>query len=178
MRPTESTRSLPVAFLAVLAVLFLARVATAMWESRNPPEVLDRVEWRTPAEAAAFAAMHRRPILYEFSADWCGPCQRMKREVFSDRGRAAQITRMFVPAKVVDRQQEEGHNPADIDSLQRRYAVTVFPTLIAATPDGDEVGRVLGYPGDRATMDSLQVFYRRFALAQANTMPGGAFGRP
>ena len=178
MQPTESTRTLPLAFLAVLVLLLIARGLTAWWENRHPPEVYDQVEWKTPAEAAEFAALHRRPILYDFTADWCGPCQRMKREVFSDKGNATRIGIMFVPARVLDRQQEEGRNPADVDSLQRHFEVQGFPSLIAVTPDGREVGRVLGYPGDRATMDSLQVFYRRAALAQAQTGPGMPFGRP
>ena len=163
MRPTESTRALPVAFLVVLGLLLAARGATALWEKRNPPETYDRVEWRTPSEALAVSAQHRKPILYDFTADWCAPCQKMKGEVFADQESARRIGNLFVPARVLDRQQEDGRNPADVDSLQKKYAIEGFPTLIAVTPDGREVGRVLGYPGRRATMDSLQVFYRRAA---------------
>jgi hypothetical protein len=73
---------------------------------------------------------------------------------------------MFLPARALDRVREEGHNPADVDTLQRRYVVTGFPTLLAVTPEGREVGRVLGFPGRAATMDSLRVFYRRAAIAR------------
>ena len=171
MRPTESTRGMPLTLLIVLAALLLARGATAWWEKAHPPEVYDRVQWLPPAEAAQASSLHRRPILYDFTADWCPPCKRLEREVFARREEAAQIGGMFVPARVLDRQREDGRNPAVVDTLQQRYEITGFPTLLAVTADGKEVGRLSGFHGRVATMDSLRVFYRRAAQARRSSAP-------
>jgi len=175
MRPTDSARSLPVVLLIALALLLAARIGTALWEGRNPPRVYDRVSWLAPAAAIDAARQHRRPILYEFSAEWCGPCKLLEREFFSDRDRAAQINSLYVPAKVVDRQREEGANPALVDSLQKRYQIDAFPTLLATTPEGEEVGRIVGYAGAKATGDSLRVFFQRATLRRPGTMRGMPF---
>jgi thiol:disulfide interchange protein len=169
MRPTESTRALPVWMLALLALLLIARAATAFWEHRNPAKPFERVGWLAPAAAIEAAAVHRRPILYDFTAEWCGPCKRLNAEVFSDRNAAGQISGMFVPARVVDRTREEGANPAIVDSLQRRHDITGFPTLLVVGADGREAGRVLGYPGPGATMDSLRAFYQRARIQDLQT---------
>ena len=178
MPATDSTRSMPPVLLVLLFLLLVGRVAFALWEGKHPAQVYERVDWLAPAAAAEASAMHRRPILYDFTADWCGPCNRLKAEVFSDRGQAAQIATLFVPARVLDRRQEDGANPAIVDSLQQRFAVQGFPTLVAVTPDGREVGRVLGYPGPAATMDSLRVFYRRSMLAAVIPVPRPGPGLP
>jgi thiol:disulfide interchange protein len=167
MRPTESTRALPPALLVLLALLLLLRGASAWWERAHPSEGYERVGWLAPAEAAAASSMHRRPILYDFTADWCPPCRRLKSEIFEDPSQAAQISGMFVTARVLDRQREEGRNPAIIDSLQRQFGVDAFPTLLVVSPDGHEYGRVVGYPGPGPTMDSLRTFYRRERMAAA-----------
>lgn len=170
MPPTESTRSLPRVLLVVLGILLLARAGYALWERRHPVakvesvgnlKRVERIQWLAPAEAAQASALHRRPILYDFTADWCGPCNRLKEEVFSEPGTAGRIASMFVPARVLDRRQEAGRNPAIVDSLQEEFQVEGFPTLLVVTPEGREVGRVLGYPGRAAVMDSLQAFHRR-----------------
>src|SRR5690348_2445828 len=119
--PRGPTRRDPGWLLVLAAVLLVARVAVAVLEHAHPPKVVERVSWRPIAAAEAEARASRRPILYDFSAEWCGPCQRMSREVFADRNRAAQIQMQFVPVRVLDRAREDGHNPPAVAELQAQY---------------------------------------------------------
>jgi len=150
-----SSRPLPRALLLLAAALLVARVGTGVWEERHPPAVEERVSWRPLDEARAESEQTHRPILYEFSADWCAPCQAMSREVFSDPDAARRIEAWYIPVRVLDRQQEEGRNPAAVDSLQRAYAINGFPTLIVAWPDRPEFRSTSGYRGRQQTLQWL-----------------------
>src|SRR5262245_24044113 len=83
------SRSTPRALLLLTVALLIAWVATAMLETRHPSEVQELVHWRPIAEAEAAARQTGRPILYDFTADWCPPCRLMRREVFADPRHAA-----------------------------------------------------------------------------------------
>jgi thiol:disulfide interchange protein len=145
------TRNTPRLLLSIAGVLLLLRIAVGVYEVRRPPDLADRVTWHSIENAQGLAAATSKPILYDFTADWCPPCRLMTREVFSDPGRAQRINLMFVPVQVLDRSREEGHNSPEVAELQSRYRIDGFPTLIVVRPTGDP-DVLSGYPGTEETM--------------------------
>jgi len=154
-RLAGSSRATPPLLLGIAMVLLILRVAAGIHESRHPSGSVDLVEWRPAEDAGARARSLGRPILYDFTADWCSPCQVMAREVFADRQAARAISTQFVPVRVLDRTHEEGRNPPDVAALQARYHVQAFPTLVIASPDGGDPIVIEGYPGRGALLQQL-----------------------
>ena len=114
------------------------------------------VRWRSLEAGLAESRASARPILYDFTAGWCPPCRQMQREVFADPRTAAALEARFVPVRVLDRQREEGRNARWVDSLQARYGVNAFPTLVVTGPGGTgETRRVQGFMGAEATLAQL-----------------------
>jgi uncharacterized protein YyaL (SSP411 family) len=141
--------------MVIAVVLLAARIALGFYTSKHPLAEPDRVHWQPIVFADSLARTERKPILYEFSADWCGPCQTMQREIFSDRDGADRIDKLFVPVRVVDRSREDGRNRPEVAGLQARFGVRAFPTLVVVHPDVGEPAVFTGYPGRDRTLDQL-----------------------
>src|SRR5436190_1053493 len=127
----SSQRALPVWLPIAVAVLIVARVISSRFAVMSP---VDLVRWVPADRAERLATISHRPLFYEFSAEWCGPCHALEREVFRDTQLAALINERFVPVKLVDQQRERGRNPPDVARLQALYRVRGFPTIVVVQP--------------------------------------------
>jgi thiol:disulfide interchange protein len=137
-------RALPVWLVILAALLIVARIVS----TRYPVKAgADLVHWTPINQASALARRAHRPIFYEFSAAWCGPCRVLERDVFMDPQFASKIDSRFIAVKVIDTQREEGRNAPEVQQLMDRYGINGFPTIVIAAADGSVRNRLVGYPG-------------------------------
>jgi thiol:disulfide interchange protein len=144
-----STRYTPRWLLVLAAVLLAGRVGAEIRRLTATPEPYYRsaatspVAWRPIEVAEQESRATGRPILYEFSAEWCAPCKRLEAEFFADPDVAAFVNRTYVPVQVIDRSEEEGRNAPVVEAMMDRYEVRAFPTLVVTDP----FVRIEGFPG-------------------------------
>lgn len=111
----------------------------------------DLVKWQTPETFAGVTPT--KPILYDFSAVWCGPCKRLAADVFGDAETAQFINENFTPVQVME---PDGVAPKSVKDLQDKFGVTGYPTLIIASTDNSKLKSVVGYGGKYAVIDFLK----------------------
>ena len=122
------------------AVGLIGIVAAAMIAFRPPARA---IEWQPFAEETlARATAEGRPVLLEFSADWCVPCHELDENTFT-HPEVVRATESFVRMKV-DLTHLDAPGPS---ALRTRFAVEGVPTIIFLAPDGREVteARVVGF---------------------------------
>lgn len=141
-----------------LAVGVMGLLVQIFGESGQAPEAAhtesakeDLVQWQTPETFAQVASSSTKPVLYDFSAVWCGPCKRLAADVFADAEAAAYINENFTPVQVME---PNGEAPASVKQLQNKFGITGYPTLIVAA--NGQLKSTVGYGGKDATLDFLK----------------------
>ena len=150
-------RAVPVWVIVAFAIAVIARIVSHH-AATAPRSHESLVTWVPINASIQRASAQNKPIFYEFSADWCGPCQRMEKEVFNDAQLAARINQKLVPVHVIDRLQEDGHNAPDVESLQQQYNVRAFPTIVIADANGHPLARMEGFGGREAFEEEMKKF--------------------
>jgi thiol:disulfide interchange protein len=112
--------------------------------------------WTTYDAAVAESRENGKPVMLDFNADWCPPCQMLKRQVFEDGALGRAVQTAVIPVSVVDRRREDGENSRQIDDLQRRYAIDAFPTLVVFSPATGRSVSMRGFAGADRTLDWIR----------------------
>lgn len=115
----KSNRSIWILFAILVAVAAVSVINRAWWNKELVP-------WRSDLTAArAEAQAGNKPLLLYFTADWCGPCQSLKRTTWANRDVEAAL-RDYVPVKI------------DIDAhpdLANQYRVQAVPHFVLIGAD-------------------------------------------
>jgi thiol:disulfide interchange protein len=140
----RSTIAMPKALLIAAVVLLAARAIAWAVEFSHPPLVTPMIAWQSPASLNGQVLPANKLMLYEFYADWCGPCKRMESSALTNNQVRELVTSQFIPIRITDRIREDGHNPDSVTALQKKYRVFAFPTLVVVDPSGEAVGSLVG----------------------------------
>jgi thiol:disulfide interchange protein DsbD len=88
------------------------------------------------SDALAKAQQEKRPMIIDFTADWCGACKKIANLTFSDPAVQIEAER-FVLLKVDATHDDD---PA-VEAIQKRYGVVGLPTVIVLDSLGKEQTR-------------------------------------
>lgn len=153
-----SQRSIPLILIGLAVALLAVRIGVSVAKREpagpsgpvgqsKPSAHVDLVRWVTPEEGMRLAQQTGKPILFDFTADWCQPCHMLDAEVFRNAAIAKAINERYIAIRVVDRKREDGRNTPGVDALQQRYAVRGYPTVVFADAALAERGRMEGFGG-------------------------------
>ncbi|MHB1461042.1 MAG: thioredoxin family protein [Armatimonadota bacterium] len=135
-----------VALLAAIAIVPL--ISNAQSDRPNSPagprkENGIKMEQYTPA-AVDKAIKAKKPVAIFFTAEWCGYCQKLKAETFTDKKVQAKAKKMvFLLADMTDK----NSTTPDESAAAEKYGIQGFPTTILISKSGKYLAdaSVVGY---------------------------------
>ncbi|MGH9340020.1 MAG: thioredoxin family protein [Acidobacteriota bacterium] len=126
--------------LGVLSLLLLGLTLGVFWSLRA-----NQIEWQTDYEEALDLARAREQHLITYLyTDWCTYCKQMDRETFSQESVIEAVGDRYVWVKLNAETNEQGV------LLNKKFAVTSYPTLLIMDSAGEEIDRIDGFvPPDK-----------------------------
>ncbi|MEL6922438.1 MAG: thioredoxin family protein [Bacteroidota bacterium] len=101
-------------------------------------------------DALAAAQQTEKLIFLDAYTDWCVPCKKMDKDVFSQSSVGTVFNEQFINVKI-NMEKGEGRQ------LAKQYNIFAYPSLMFIAPDGSMVHRVAGYQNVDQMLDQAKV---------------------
>lgn len=121
--------------LAVMGWLFLD-LQKQVEQQPPPAQAALAAASASYADALARARQEGKPVLLIFTASWCGPCQKMKKDVYPSAPVQAVAGRLVWHTVDVDQRENQ--------ALARQHGVRSIPTLVIIDAEGRVKARISG----------------------------------
>ncbi|HUA34091.1 MAG TPA: cytochrome c biogenesis protein CcdA [Candidatus Binataceae bacterium] len=137
-------------FLVLRSTLGIASAAALVWLliPRAAPPALKFEPY--DAQVLATAAVQKKPVLIDFSADWCIPCREMEHSTFVDPGVVSEASR-FIKLRANLTAQDKIN-----DDLTHQYDIQGVPTTLLIDSSGKVSNRKVGYIGPKEFLADLR----------------------
>jgi len=127
---TEGTLAFFPYFKKGFGVILLCTAAVVFWFGFSGTDGKG-IQWVAYDPALlSEAAQEKKPVILDFYADWCVPCKKLEKQVFSDP-EVVDLSHHFVTIRL-DMTKEHPYQ----DELHRRYQIRGFPTIVFINRDG------------------------------------------
>jgi thiol:disulfide interchange protein DsbD len=111
--------------------------------------------WETSEEkAVALARAEKRPLLVDFTAEWCGACKELAKHTFSDPRVMAKAA-SFVAVRVDATNDED----PQIDAIKDKYKVVGLPTVVLFDSSGVEQKRFNEFVGPEPFLAAIDTIH-------------------
>jgi thiol:disulfide interchange protein len=121
--------------LAVIVFVQWPMLKGTFYRVSGSPAPNDGIPWRTDFTAAlAEAKQSGKPVLLDFSASWCPPCQVMKQDVWPQPEVHQTVTANYIPVLI-------DIDAAGNQAVAARYEISAIPAILIVNADGKVLHR-------------------------------------
>ncbi|MCX8113269.1 MAG: thioredoxin family protein [Bacteroidia bacterium] len=105
-----------------------------------------------------------KPIFVDFYTVWCGPCKMLERYTFSNPEVGSYADKNYMAFRV-DAEKGDGVR------LANQYRIRAYPTIVFLDPQGNELGRHVGYVDAPGFLRLLQRYQERYNKEKVSSKP-------